>query len=976
MKNLLIVLFLLVSGLVFGQTFERTYGEDGRDEGYAVLEGEDGNFYACGRSYPGQPFLMKTDEYGVEEWTNTFDSSGNFLIIRQASSESLVVGGNNFQPFVVMYNTEGLELWSYFVDIEEQASIQDIEVNTDGNLIVLMNLIDDSSLHVEAEDYVILTISNSGEFISQYIHTNSEYEERLDDILLTNDGGYLTIGKIRPETGYISPLRITKFDTNFDTLWTYTGNPSFELESYIGGSGDIGVELNDGSFFIAYSGYDNGILDGVYYLNFIRIDAEGQLIWSSTPLVDTTWGSPSSNGNDYRLGSIQKINNDNIILTGQSGYNSWGNQAGDMSLIKVDTQGNVYWNKEFGAESWVGVDAGYNVKVTSDAGFIVIGFNSFNNEYDSRQTYIVKTDSTGTLIKNNINGTITFDENENCTEDNEEIGLKNWLVTAATEGNVYYDITDTTGFYELNVDNGNYNVFVTPPNQYWDNCETLFNTGDLEGYDSLTNDFNVQAAVDCPEMRVDISTPFLRRCFDTYYNISYSNQGTVLAENASIEVTFDAYLEITGSNPPWTSQNGQTLTYDLSTVNVQEYGSIQVDVTVGCDDEGVELGQIHCVEAYIYPDTICSPANPSWDGSDIIVDADCENDSIRFFIRNIGEGDMDSEQEYIIIEDHIILFQEPFQLPSGAEIEIPISTEGIAYRMEAEQSIGHPIGNMPSINVEGCNTTGITDFILGFWNEYPEDDVANFVSIDCQSNIGSYDPNDKRSQPKGYSEDRLIAPNTDIEYHIRFQNTGTDTAFTVVIEDVLSSALDITSIVPGASSHPYEFDIENGRKLKFTFNNILLVDSTTNEVASNGFVKFKVSQIPDNPTFPTPTRINNEANIFFDFNAPITTNQTWLTVGRHFIENYISSTYNEEEEEKRVLIHPNPFSNETIFTVKRTESTPLEFTLFDTQGRELRRETHRQNSFKFMRKGLAEGLYFYRIETEGKILDTGKIVVR
>ncbi|MGK0364798.1 MAG: hypothetical protein ACI85O_001856 [Saprospiraceae bacterium] len=336
---------------------------------------------------------------------------------------------------------------------------------------------------------------------------------------------------------------------------------------------------------------------------------------------------------------------------------------------------------------------------------------------------------------------------------------------------------------------------------------------------------------------------------------------------------------------------------------------------------------------------------------------------------------MDSEQEYIIIEDHIILFQEPFQLPSGAEIEIPVQTDGITYRLEAEQSIGHPIGNMPSINVEGCNTTGANEFILGFWNEYPEDDVANFVSIDCQSNIGSYDPNDKRSQPAGYGEDHLIAQNTDIEYHIRFQNTGTDTAFTVVVEDVLSSALDITSVVPGASSHPYEFDIDNGRKLKFTFNDILLVDSITNELGSHGFVKFKVSQMPDNPTFP-PTNINNEANIFFDFNAAITTNQTWLTVSRHFIENYISSTSGVEEKEKRVLIHPNPFSNETIFTVKRMESASVEFTLFDVQGRELRREVHHQNSFKFMRKELPEGLYFYRIKAEGKILDAGKIVVQ
>ncbi len=962
MKNLLVVLFLLVGGLIFGQTFERTYGEDGRDEGYAVIEGEDGNFYACGRNHEGLPFLMKTDEFGVEEWETTYGLSGSFSIIRKVNSNHLIVGSQPYsEPILVMYDTEGIELWSYDFNEEQQGFLRDIEIDADGNLVVLISLVSSSS-EIEDADYIIMTISSSGELISEYVHTNIEQKENSFDILLLEAGGYLTIGRV-----------ITKFSENFEVEWIFENNWTYlGDEIFNGGAGDLAVELDDGSFFIAYTGYDNGVIDGKNYLKFISLDTEGQLLWDAIPFEQSFDESPSY-GPHYSLGNIAKIDNQSIILVGQSGYNWQANTQGKLSLIKVDTQGNFFWNKNFGGS---GIDTGKNVCVTSDNSFIAVGFASDDFDYDSRQTYIIKTDSTGTLIKNNINGTISFDENENCTEDNEEIGLKNWLVTAATEENIYYDITDTTGFYELNVDNGNYNVFVTAPNQYWNNCEPLFNTGNLEDYDTLTNDFHVQAAVDCPEMRVDVSTPLLRRCFDTYYNISYSNQGTLPTENAFIEVTFDEYLEITGSNPPWNSQNGQTLTYELTTVDVQEYGTIQVDVTVGCDEEGVELGQIHCVEAYIYPDTICAPANPSWDGSDIIVDADCENDSVRFFIRNIGEGDMDSEQEYIIIEDHIILLQEPFQLPAGGEIEIPVPTDGIAYRLEAEQSAGHPIGNMPSINVEGCNTTGANDFILGFWNEYPEDDVANFVSIDCQSNIGSYDPNDKRSQPAGYGEDNLIAQNTDIEYHIRFQNTGTDTAFTVVIEDVLSSALDITSIVPGASSHPYEFDIENGRKLKFTFNDILLVDSTTNEVASHGYVKFKVSQMPDNPTFPWPTRIYNKANIFFDFNAPITTNQTRLTVGRHFIENYISSAFEVTEEEKRVLVHPNPFSEETTFTVKGITDTPLEFTLFDIQGRELRRERHHQKSFKFLRKGLAEGLYFYRIETDGRLLDAGKIVIK
>ena len=98
----------MVSGLVFGQTFERTYGEEGRDEGYAVIEGEDGNFYACGRNHEGLPFLMKTDSLGVEQWTSTYSLGGSFSVIRQVSSGNLVVGGNiSSEPTLVMYDLDG-----------------------------------------------------------------------------------------------------------------------------------------------------------------------------------------------------------------------------------------------------------------------------------------------------------------------------------------------------------------------------------------------------------------------------------------------------------------------------------------------------------------------------------------------------------------------------------------------------------------------------------------------------------------------------------------------------------------------------------------------------------------------------------------------------------------------------------------------------------------------------------------------------
>ena len=50
------------------------------------------------------------------------------------------------------------------------------------------------------------------------------------------------------------------------------------------------------------------------------------------------------------------------------------------------------------------------------------------------------------------------------------------------------------------------------------------------------------------------------------------------------------------------------------------------------------------------------------------------------------------------------------------------------------------------------------------------------TAFECRPNIGSFDPNDKRILLNGIESDKLIQPTDDIEYVIRFQNTGTDTA--------------------------------------------------------------------------------------------------------------------------------------------------------------------------------------------------------
>ncbi|MEO8589715.1 MAG: hypothetical protein ABI432_10130 [Flavobacteriales bacterium] len=135
---------------------------------------------------------------------------------------------------------------------------------------------------------------------------------------------------------------------------------------------------------------------------------------------------------------------------------------------------------------------------------------------------------------------------------------------------------------------------------------------------------------------------------------------------------------------------------------------------------------------------------------------------------------------------------------------------------------------------------------------------------------GSYDPNDKVVHTSSGSSATQYFIGTDeyLDYTIRFQNTGTDTAFTVVVTDTLSEELDMPSFQQGVASHPFDVSFKPGRVVEWRFESILLPDSGTNESASHGLVNFRVR--PMAPVLPGTLFVNN-ADIFFDFNPPIRT---------------------------------------------------------------------------------------------------------
>lgn len=220
-------------------------------------------------------------------------------------------------------------------------------------------------------------------------------------------------------------------------------------------------------------------------------------------------------------------------------------------------------------------------------------------------------------------------------------------------------------------------------------------------------------------------------------------------------------------------------------------------------------------------------------------------------------------------------------------------------------------GATETIQVEVGAPDGFEDFVTSYLNATIDTaGIEAFSTADTLSQVVTcaYDPNDKTPNPAGFGDMGNIPPTTErIEYLIRFQNTGTDTATNVVIEDQLDENLNWGSLNVLSASHFMELDMDDGGNVSFIFNNIFLPDSNVNMPGSQGYVKYEIDLEEE---LPIGTSIYNTAEIYFDLNPAIITNTTVNTI-------YVDDVSVDDLSSEEVLkVYPNPF----------TESTTIYFT--------------------------------------------------
>lgn len=575
-----------------------------------------------------------------------------------------------------------------------------------------------------------------------------------------------------------------------------------------------------------------------------------------------------------------------------------------------------------------------------------------------------------------ISGTVFGDKNNNCTSENSDAYLRNYALRAINSRDSFYTSTDTLGNYEMYLDSGNYQLQLLPNPSYplWklQSC-SIPSIIQLNDDDSAKVDVGLTPTISCTNLTVSLTAPFLRRCFENTYYINYCNNGTVNATNAYIDVALDHFLDFNSSAQAFTNLGNNVFRFHVGNVETGKCGAFSFNVTVNCDS--TILGQTHCTEAHIFPDTVCSPT--PYTGAIIQASATCKTNKVEFKLKNIG-GNMQGDRKYIVIQDQVLRSIQNYNLPGGNEliVDVPLNN-GSTYRIEAEQPANFPsyLGD-PRVAafVEGCRNNTSDTFTTGIISQFPLFDGEPYRAIDCQQNRGSYDPNDKAAKPTGVGAEHFIDKNIPLDYTIRFQNTGTDTAFTVSVMDTISPYLDINSIELEASSHKCNMIRIDSNVIQFLFKEIKLADSTTNLNASNGFVQFHIQQKRNNAI---GTQINNFASIYFDYNPAILTNTVFHTIGENYLRvDLISTTKNEQYKNIELTVFPNPFAEKATLLIKNAElKNPILF-LMDISGRLVDVVSNNRNEITIYRNKLSAGFYTYKLMDGNTEVATGKIIVQ
>jgi hypothetical protein len=376
------------------EEFNRTFGGKNDEVANSVQTTSDGGYILAGNIKKqvgdefGSAWLAKTDAQGNELWNKTLSpptSNSNYIYTVGGEAKSVQPTSDGGYILTGWLDNPGIGRWPWILKTDDK-----------GNVIWMKQ-------------------SNT-----------------LSSIQLTSDGNYIVAGNTPLKRTPFDRPWLSKIDDKGDEIWNKTFD-TFDVDFQMYPNGHSVAQsvqpTSDGGYIVAGMNFGycnfNGCKSTETWL--IKTDESGNVIW------DKKFEGDGINYDDQVV-SVWLASDGGYILAALQTKQGISNR-----LIKTDDRGEEIWNKKFGIYS-IG---GYDLKTTSDGGYILAGRSGFGAE-------IVKIDAQGNQLWNKTFGGNPYEHTDDfrsvlATSDGSYVmaGMTNsfgaggydaWLVKTDAEG--------------------------------------------------------------------------------------------------------------------------------------------------------------------------------------------------------------------------------------------------------------------------------------------------------------------------------------------------------------------------------------------------------------------------------------------------------------------------------------------------------------------------------------------------------------
>ena len=322
--------------------------------------------------------------------------------------------------------------WQKTIGDNDTTAINSVQQTNDGGYI----LAGYKNNSPNRNDYWIAKLNNNADIEWEKTYGGSSIDEA-QSIQQTTDGGYIVAGSTFSHDGDVTNNNggndawILKLTTNGDIEWqkTYGGSADDYLNSI--------KQTTDGGYIaVGGSNSNNGDIpnnQGYTDAWIIKIDTNGNIEWSKT------FGGNASDG----LVDIQQTTNGGYLTVGVTqSTDGWG----DYLVIKLQTNGNLEWQKTYGS---IYTDIASCIQKTNDGHYLLVGYSNSNdgttiNPNGNSDALLIKIDNLGNILQQTSVGTNDSEVANNILQTHDN----NFLIVG----------------YSLNYDSNTKNIFIAALN--------------------------------------------------------------------------------------------------------------------------------------------------------------------------------------------------------------------------------------------------------------------------------------------------------------------------------------------------------------------------------------------------------------------------------------------------------------------------------------------------------------------------------